>query len=171
MSGYIIPAIIGGVIIYGAFKKVNVFSVFIEGASEGMSVVLRMLPPLIILLTAIGMFRASGALEFFTGLIAPIMNAAGLPKEVAPLVILRPISGSGATAILSDIVTNHGADSFAGRVASVMTGSTETTFYTLALYFGATSAENTRYALGASLFADAVSFAVSALAVRIFLGA
>ncbi|MBQ2756642.1 MAG: spore maturation protein [Oscillospiraceae bacterium] len=171
MSGYIIPVIIGGVVIYGAVKKVNVFSVFIEGASEGMGVAVRMLPPLIILMTAIGMFRASGGLEFFTKLLAPVMEAVGLPKEVAPLVLLRPVSGSGATAILQDIVSNYGADSFAGRVASVMTGSTETTFYTLALYFGATSAENTRYALGASLFADAVSFAVSALAVRLFLGA
>jgi len=100
----------------------------------------------------------------------PLIVHVSSVKEVAPLVLLRPVSGSGATAVLSDIVATYGPDSFAGRVASVMTGSTETTFYTLALYFGATSVENTRYALGVSLFADIVSFVVSALAVRLFLG-
>jgi len=170
MSSYIIPVILLIVLLWALWKKIDVFPVFMEGAKEGLAVVKSMIPPLIILLTAIGMFRASGALEFFTGLLAPVMQRSGLQKEVAPLVLLRPVSGSGATAVLSDIVATYGPDSFAGRVASVMTGSTETTFYTLALYFGATSVENTRYALGVSLFADIVSFVVSALAVRLFLG-
>ena len=170
MSGYIIPILLLAVFVLGAVKRADVFSAFVEGAAEGLGVIVRMAPPLIILMTAIGMLRASGALELLTGLLAPIFEAAGLPKEVAPLALLRPVSGSGALAILGDIIDANGADSFAGRVAAVMTGSTETTFYTLALYFGSTHAGNTRYALGASLFADAVSFVMSALAVRLFLG-
>lgn len=170
MSAYIIPVLILAVFVYGAIKRVDVFSSFIEGAAEGLGVVARMIPPLVILMTAIGMLRASGALELLTGLLAPVLEAVGMPREVAPLALLRPVSGSGSMAILSDIISENGADSFAGRVAAVMTGSTETTFYTLALYFGSTHAGNTRYALGASLFADAVSFVMSALAVRLFLG-
>ena len=170
MSAYIIPVLILAVFVYGAIKRVDVFSAFIEGAAEGLGVVARMIPPLVILMTAIGMLRASGALELLTGLLAPVLESVGMPREVAPLALLRPVSGSGSMAILSDIISQNGADSFAGRVAAVMTGSTETTFYTLALYFGSTHAGNTRYALGASLFADAVSFVMSALAVRLFLG-
>ena len=96
MSAYIVPLILLGVLLFGAFRRVNVFSAFIEGAGEGMRVVLKMLPPLVILMTAIGMLRASGALELFTRLLAPLLNAAGLPAEVAPLALLRPVSGSGA---------------------------------------------------------------------------
>ena len=121
-------------------------------------------------MTAVGMFRASGAMEALSGLCAPVLELLGVPPETAPLMLVRPISGSGALAVAGDLIAANGPDSYVGRVAAVMLGSTETTFYTIAVYFGAAGIRKTRHTIPAALTADCVGFAASALAVRLFLG-
>lgn len=167
VSSYMIPAILCIILIYGAYKKVPVFTTFMQGAKEGLEVSIQILPALVALVTAVGMFRASGALDLLTWAISPVAKLLHLPVEVMPLTLLRPISGSGALVIFQDIITNYGPDSFIGRVASVMQGSTETTFYTIALYYGATSVTKTRHTLGSALTGDVIGFVMSALMVRV----
>lgn len=170
ISNYIIPVVMCAILIFGLVKKVNVFDTFLEGAKEGAFTAFQILPAIIAIITAIGMFRASGALDFLVQMLQPICNALGFPSELAPLAIIRPISGSGALAIYQDILTQYGPDSFIGRVASVLQGSTETTFYTIAVYYGAVKISKTRYTIPCALSADITGFLMSALAVRIFFG-
>ena len=167
LSNYIVPGILCAVLLYGLMKRVDVFGSFVEGARDGISVSLRILPALVALMTAVGMFKASGALDVLTHFLSPVASLLTLPKEVLPLAILRPISGSGAMAILQDLFSTHGPDSLVGRVASVMQGSTETTFYTIAVYYGATKVRDTRHTLPAALAGDVTGFVMSAVLVRL----
>ncbi|MDD3193247.1 MAG: spore maturation protein [Oscillospiraceae bacterium] len=169
ISNYILPIVIVFIVGYGFIKKVPVFDCFLAGAKEGLATSAQILPALVALITAVGMFKASGALDILTYALRPVARFLRLPQEVIPLAILRPISGSGALVIFQDILQQYGPDSFAGRVASVMQGSTETTFYTIAVYYGATKVQKTRHTLPSALTADLVGFFMSALAVRLLL--
>ncbi len=168
ISELIVPVILCAAGVCGLRRRVDVYAALTKGAEEGLSVLLRILPSLVALLTAVYMFRASGAMEFLARLLAPLLRRAGIPAECAPLLLIRPISGSGALAIGSELMASSGADSRAGRVAAVMLGSSETTFYTVAVYCGAAGVRKTRHAIPAALIADAVMFFTSALAVRLF---
>ena len=141
-----------------------------RGAEDGLTVLLHILPALVGLMTAVSMFRASGALDWFSGLCAPLLNLLGLPPETTPMMLIRPVSGSGALAVASDLIITHGPDSYIGRVAAVMLGSTETTFYTISVYFGAAGIKRTRYAIPAALAADLTGFAVAAWVTRWMFG-
>jgi len=169
-SNYMIPATLAGILAFGLYKKVDVFSVFLEGAKEGLKTAVNIAPALIALMTCVGMFKVSGALDIVVWVFSPLANLLNLPQEVLPLAILRPISGSGALVIYNDLLSTHGPDSFIGRVASVMEGSSDTTFYTIAVYFGAVKVSKTKYTLSASLAADLVGFVMSAHMVRLIFG-
>lgn len=160
LSKYIIPVVAAAVLVYGAIKKVDVFSAFCEGAKEGLMTCAEILPALVLLLVCIGMFRASGAVDALTALLSPLCRAVGFPAECMPLVLLRPFSGSGAIAIYNDIAQSSGADSLAERVAAILLGSSETTFYTIAVYFSAVGVTKTRYAVPAALTADVTAWIV-----------
>lgn len=154
---------------WGLLTGTDVFEAMLDGIRQGLTTLLRILPPLIALLTAVYMLRASGALEALTELLRPA-QLLGIPPETAPLMLLRPISGSGAMAAASELMQSFGPDSYVGRTAAVMLGSTETTFYVVAVYFGAAGVRRTRWAVPAALCADLAGFAASALAVRLFFG-
>ena len=170
LSSLVIPLLLAGVAVYGMGKRVDVYSALTHGAEEGLTVLLRIIPALVGLLTAVSMFRASGAMEWFSGLCAPLLDRLGIPAETAPLMLVRPVSGSGALAVASDLLSTYGPDSYVGRVAAVMLGSTETTFYTIAVYFGSAGIHKTRHTVPAALAADCMGFFASALAVRLFFG-
>lgn len=159
--------ILASLALYGALRGVDVFAAMTEGIAEGLRVLLRIFPAVAALLTAVYALRASGALDALTGLLAPAFRLLGIPVETAPLVLLRPISGSGALAVAGDIMARYGPDSLAGRTAAVMLGSTETTFYVIAVYFGAAGVKKTRWALPAALCADFTGFVLSSLAARL----
>ena len=170
LSSLVIPLLLAGVAVYGMGRKVDIYSALTTGAGEGLTILIRILPALVGLLTAVSMFRASGAMEWLTARCAPLLSALGIPGELAPLMLVRPLSGSGALAVGSELIAAHGPDSYIGRVAAVMLGSTETTFYTIAVYYGAAGIRRTRYTVPAALTADLFGFAASALAVRLFFG-
>ena len=167
-SDFLIPSLFAFLALFSLFRRQDGYEALCRGAKDGFQVTLRILPPLIGLLTGIYMLRASGALDVITSLLSPLFSFAGLPPEVAPLVLIRPISGSGALAVGSDLIRTYGPDSHIGRVTAVMMGSTETTFYTIAVYFGTAGVRRTRYTLPAALVADIAGFVFSALAVRVF---
>lgn len=170
LTNWVIPLLTVGVFIYAAFKRVDVFGTFCAGAAEGLKTCADILPALVLLLVCIGMFRASGAVEALTALLKPLCAAIRFPPEAVPLVILRPFSGSGAMAVYNEIAASVGADTFAERVAAVLIGSSETTFYTVAVYFSAVKVKNTRYAVPAALTADMTAWIVCGLAVFAFFG-
>lgn len=159
--------ILASLALYGALRGVDVFAAMTEGIAEGLRVLLRIFPAVAALLCAVYALRASGALDALTGLLAPVFRLLGIPVETAPLVLLRPISGSGALAVAGDIMARYGPDSLAGRTAAVMLGSTETTFYVIAVYFGAAGVKKTRWAIPAALCADFTGFVLSSLAARL----
>lgn len=163
-----VPLLLGAVGLYGLLTGTDVFSAMTAGAADGMKTVARIFPALTALLAAVSMLRASGALYALTALFSPILEVLGIPPETAILLLIRPISGSGALAAATDIIGQYGADSLIGRTAAVMMGSTETTFYVLAVYFGACGLRKSRWAVPAALCADAVGFLVAALTVRRF---
>lgn len=169
-SDYVIPVIFASVVIYALFRGTDVFASFTAGIKEGVQTVVDIFPSLFLLVTAVGMLRASGVTDFISGLIAPLTDLLGFPRECSPLLILRPFSGSGSIAIFEDILGSSGADSYAGRVASVILGSSETTFYTISVYFAATRIKRTGAALPAALCGDVAGWLLSALTVRLFLG-
>ena len=169
-SVYVVPGLLLAAAVAALYRKVDVYAALTAGAGQGLSVITRILPSLVALLSAVYMLRASGALEALTALLAPVMEALGIPPEVTSLLLIRPVSGSGALAAGSDIMAQYGPDSYIGRVAAVMLGSTETTFYTIAVYFGAAGIRRTRYTIPAALTADLAGFVFSALAVRLFMG-
>ena len=170
LSSLIIPLLLAFLAVYGLGKRVDVYSALTRGAGEGLAGRLRIVPALVGLLTAVSMFRASGAMDWLSALCAPVLEHLGIPPETAPLMLVRPVSGSGALAVGSDLMAAYGPDSYIGRVASVMLGSTETTFYTIAVYFGAAGIHKTRHTVPAALTADLTGFIASALAVRLFFG-
>jgi spore maturation protein B len=139
---------------WGLVKKVKVYEVFVEGAKEGFNVAIRIIPYLVAMLMAIGIFRASGAMELLTDLLAPVTMLIGMPPETLPMALMRPLSGSGSLGIMTELMSVHGPDSLIGILASTMYGSSETTFYVLAVYFGAVSIRNTRHAVPTGLIAD-----------------
>ncbi|WRS26595.1 nucleoside recognition domain-containing protein [Oscillospiraceae bacterium MB08-C2-2] len=165
-----IPIVIVVILGAGLWHKVDIFSVFLEGAKEGFHTAVKVLPAMVALMTCIGMFKASGALDILSYAITPIAKFLQLPTEVVPFALLRPISGSGGLVLFNDLLKTYGPDSYIGRVASVMEGSTETTFYTIAVYYGATKIARTRHTLPASLTADLVGFVASAFMVRLIFG-
>lgn len=168
MTALIIPAVMAAILLYGLFKKVDVFNVFIEGAKEGLKTSIGILPSLIALMTCVGMFKVSGGLDLLVYLLSPITDFLHIPREILPLALLRPISGSGALAIFEDTLRNFGPDSQIGRIASVLMGSTETTFYTIAVYFGALRIKRTRHTLLCSLSADITGFLMSSVLIYLF---
>lgn len=162
ISLYAVPVLFLLILGAGLIKDVKVYDAFTEGASEGISTVIKILPTLIGLLTAVGVFRASGALDFLIYLLTPIASLLGIPAEAMPLVLLRPVSGSASLALVSELIKSYGPDSYIGRVVSTMMGSTETTFYALAVYCGSVGIKNIRYTLVAALIADGAGVVASA---------
>ena len=162
-----VPLIIVFVMIYALIHGTDVFSGLTAGAKDGLKTIFGILPALITLLPCIYMLRASGALDALCELLRPFLLYIGIPAETIPLMLIRPLSGSGALAVGSDIIKNSGADSFVGRCAAVMLGSTETTFYVIAVYFGAAGIKKTRHAVPAALIADIVGFLAAAFFVRL----
>ena len=163
----LVPLIIAAVALYGMARRVDVYDALVQGAGEGLGVLLRIVPPLVGLLTAVYMLRASGALELAAEVLAPLLDRVGLPAQLLPLMLVRPISGSAALGVGAELIQTYGPDSQLGRTAAVMLGSTETTFYTIAVYFGAVGITRTRYAVPAALCADLTGFLAAAWAVRI----
>ncbi len=162
---YIIPLLLVGIPLYAlGVKKVKVYEVFVEGARDGFSIAVRIIPYLVAILVAVGMFRASGALDLLLGLLSPLLQFIGFPAENLPLALMRPLSGSGSLGLLTDLVNEHGADSLTAKIGATMFGSSETTFYVLAVYFGSVGITRSRHALFAGLTADAVG-ALSAVYV------
>lgn len=161
-----IPALFIFIVIYGAVKKVKIYEAFVEGAKEGFNVGVRIIPYLVAMLVAIGIFRAGGAMEILSSAIAPVTRLIGMPAEALPMAIIRPLSGSGALGVMSEIIKTHGADSQIGRLVSVMMGSSETTFYVLAVYFGAVSVSRTRQAVPAGIIADIIAVLLSVWVVN-----
>ncbi len=156
ISIWAIPFLLLIIPLLAIFKKIKVYEVFVEGAKEGFQVAVRIIPFLVAILVVIGMFRASGAMEFFIGLLTPVTNLIGMPAEILPAALMRPLSGSGTLGIITELLETHGPDSFIGNLASTIYGCTETTFYVIAVYFGAVGIKNTRFAIPAGLIADAV---------------
>ena len=156
--------------LYGLAKKQPVYEQFVAGAAEGVGMALQILPYLLAMLLSIAVFRASGAFAALADALAPLTEALGVPGEVLPLALMRPLSGSGALALTADVISQAGPDSFPGLLASVMQGSTDTTFYILAVYFGSVGVKRYRYALTVGLSADLMSFIASLLVCRLFFG-
>ncbi len=170
LSAYAVPVIFLLILGFGIYKEVKVYDVFIEGAREGLTTVFRIIPTLVGLMVAVGVFKASGALELLVRLLTPAAALLGIPAETMPLALMRPVSGSASLAMVTEIIRTYGPDSLIGRTASTMMGSTETIFYTLTVYFGSVGIKNIRYTLLAALIADLVSVTASAYACLIIFG-
>jgi spore maturation protein B len=164
ISLWAIPILLVGIPLVGIIRKVKVYDVFIEGAKEGFDVAVKIIPFLVGILVAIGMFRGSGAMDLLMTGLRPLVTSTGFPAELVPLAILRSLTGSGSLAFTTDLVKTYGPDSVIGRMAATMYGSSETTFYVLAVYFGAVGVRRTRHAVPAALIGDVVA-AVAAVAV------
>ena len=164
-----VPVIMAVIILSGLINKVKIFDAFTTGAKEGLKVSFNVFPSLLGLMTAVAMLKASGVLELISIPLKPLLNFIGMPKEVLPLALMRPVSGSGAISILTDILNTSGPDSFAGKCASVIMGSTETTFYTLAVYFGVVNITKTRHTLRCALTADLVGIISAVMFTQLLL--
>jgi spore maturation protein B len=170
LSVLAIPLLVVVILLFGVVKKVKLYEAFIEGAKEGFQVGVRIIPYLVAMLIAIGIFRTSGAMEILSALVFPLTNLIGMPAETLPMALIRPLSGSGALGVMSEIMNAHGPDSLIGRMVAVMMGSGETTFYVLAVYFGSVGISRTRQAVPAGLIADGVSILLSIWIVRFIFG-
>jgi spore maturation protein B len=168
MTDYLVPLLLLAISLTALRRKENGYEIMLQGAAEGLKLIVTLLPTLILLLTAVHMLRASGAVDVLSQLAAPLFRFFGIPPETAMLVLIRPISGSAALAVGAELMAQYGVDSLVGRTAAVMLGSTETTFYTISVYFGAAGIHKTRYALPAALFADFVGFLMASWTVRWF---
>lgn len=168
MTDYLIPLLMVLVSCLALYKKQDVYSLLTMGAADGLKAAFRIAPALIVLLTAVHMLRASGAMDMLSTFLAPIFARIGIPPEVAPLLLIRPVSGSAALAVGAELITAYGADSTIGRCAAVILGSTETTFYAISVYFGAVGIKKARYTVPAALLADLTGFLVACLSVRLF---
>ncbi len=171
ISPWILPALMAGFLLFGALRRVRVYEVFVDGAKEGFQVALRIIPYLVAILVAVGMLRASGALDLLVNALSPVTSRFGLPAEALPMALMRPLSGSGAYGILASIINDPviGPDSYTGVLVSTLQGSTETTFYVMAVYFGAVQVKRIRHAMAAALTADAAGILFAVLACKIFL--
>ena len=168
MTDYLVPMILFLCAALALRRRENAYELMLGGAAEGLQLIVSILPALILLLTAVSMLRASGAAELLSRLFRPVFSFFGIPPETALLVLIRPISGSAALAVGADLMATYGVDSQIGRTAAVMLGSTETTFYTVSVYFGAAGIRKTRYTIPAALFADLVGFLMASWTVRWF---
>lgn len=168
MIDYIVPGILLLTALLALRRKESTYDLLLEGAAEGLKLLVSILPALILLLTAVHMLRASGAMELLSKFASPVFSFFGIPPETAMLVLIRPISGSAALAVGADLMAQYGVDSTVGRTVAVMLGSTETTFYTISVYFGAAGIKKTRYTVPAALFADFVGFFMASWTVRLF---
>ena len=171
LSFFIIPLILVGFPLYGLYKRVPVYESFVEGAKEGFQVAVRIIPYLVAIRFAIAMFRASGGMDFLSKVLHPVLAWVGIPSELLPMVIMRPLTGSGSAALVVDMVNKFGEDSIFVKMAAVMFGSTETTFYVIAVYFGAINIRKTRHAIHAGLTADIAAMLVAAWVVRLLFAA
>ena len=167
ISSLIIPIMVLSVVIYGIYNKVNIYDVFIEGAKESFEMIFTIFPYLLGMMLAINLFLHSNILSNLSNLISPLLDLIGLPFDIVPMAIMRPISGNSSLAILNNIFLNYGPDSFIGRLASTIQGSTDTTFYVLTLYFGSVGIKKIRYSLLAGLFADLIGIIASIIIVKL----
>ena len=167
MTDYLVPLILFVSMALALRKKENAYDIMLSGAAEGLRLIVSILPALILLLSAVHMLQASGAAEEISRLLSPVFARFGIPPETALLVLVRPLSGSAALAVGADLMARYGVDSAVGRTAAVMLGSTETTFYTISVYFGAAGIQKTRYTIPAALFADFVGFFMASWTVRL----
>lgn len=170
MTDYLTPALLSGIALWGLWKGQNSYRIFLDGCSKGLHLLLSICPALIGLMTALELMQASGTMEILEQWLAPLLSNLGIPSECMPLILIRPFSGSGALAVGIQLMTKYGADSQIGRTAAVMLGSTETTFYTISVYFSAAGVSKTRYTIPAALFADFVGFTMAAWSVRWLFG-
>ena len=168
MGDYIVPAILLLAAVLALRRKENNYQILLDGAADGLRLIISIVPALVLLLTAVTMLKASGAMQIISATLAPLFRFFGIPPETALLVLVRPISGSAALAVGADLMAEYGVDSAIGRTVAVMLGSTETTFYTISVYFGAAGIEKTRYTLPAALIADFTGFFMASLTVRLF---
>jgi spore maturation protein B len=169
MLDYLIPSLLAGVSLMALRRKENAYDILLSGTAEGLKLLTSIVPALILLLTAVSMLRASGAVEAISAFLSPAFSFFGIPPETAMLVLVRPISGSAALAIGAELMREYGTESLVGRTAAVMLGSTETTFYVISVYFGAAGVRKTRYAIPAALIADLTGFFMAALTTRLFM--
>ena len=168
MIDYIVPSVLLLSCAAALRRRENAYDALLTGAAQGLKLLVSILPALVLLLTAVSMLRASGAIGLLSGFFAPVMEFLGIPPETVMLVLIRPISGSAALAVGAELMATHGPDSLVGRTAAVMLGSTETTFYTISVYFGTAGIKKTRYTLPAALFADFVGFFMASVTARLF---
>ena len=168
VSIYAVPSMIFMIISYGLYKKVNIYSAFIEGAKEGVNTVVNIITPMVAIFMAVNMFKVSGALSFIVKFLSPVTNFLKIPTEIIPFSLMRPVSGSGSLAMATDLYKTYGTDSFIGRCVSVIMGSSETTFYAITVYFGAIGIKNTRYTLKCALLSDAFALFLSIFVCRCF---
>ena len=166
MTDYLVPLLLFFTCAIALHKKEDAYGLMLEGAQEGLRLVINLIPTLVLLLTAVTMLRASGGIQVLSNWCAPVFHFFGIPPECAMLVLIRPISGSAALAVGAELMGNYGVDSLIGRTAAVMLGSTETTFYTISVYFGAAGIKRTRYTVLAALIADFAGFFMASAAVR-----
>ncbi len=168
ISALLVPLVLAAAAFWGMARRVDVYDALTAGAADGLKVVLKIFPALLVMMVCIYLLRASGALDAAEGLLAPVLEKAGIPAETMPILLLRPVSGSGALGVGAELIRRFGPDSAVGRTAAVMLGSTETTFYTIAVYFGGLGIRRTRYAVPAAICADLAGFLAAAWAVRWF---
>ncbi len=170
LSVFVLPTIIIGFPLYALFKRVPVYEEFVVGAKEGFGVAVNIIPYLVAILFAIAMFRASGALDFLIEGVRPALTAIGIPPEVLPMAIVRPLTGSGSAGIMLDLINRYGEDSLIVKIAATMYGSSETTFYVIAVYFGAVNVRKTRHAVPAGLIADFTGVVMAVYVVKWLFG-
>lgn len=170
LSYFVIPAMLVGFPVYGLYRGVPVYEEFVEGAKEGFDVAVMIIPYLVAILFAIAMFRASGAMELTMQALEPALSLVGIPPEVLPMAIVRPLTGSGSAGIVADMIRQYGEDALVVQMAATMFGSTETTFYVIAVYYGAVNIKKTRHAVPAGLLADLAGFLASVYVVRWLFG-
>lgn len=166
---YIFPVILLSVMAMALFKRVPVFECFLRGAKSGLTVLLEITPVIVGFVAMIEVMKASGLFDVFSSLIAPAADFLGFPKEIVPMALLRPVSGGGSTALLSDLLSQHGPDSLIGRITSVMSGSTETTFYAIAVYYGSVGVSKTRHTLLCALLADFTAACLAVVTVKLLM--
>lgn len=170
IGDYIIPILILVIVAFGFIRKVPIFDTFVKGAKDGLVATYSISASLIGLVTAVAMLKSSGALDMIITFLSPLANLIKIPEQLIPLILLKPVSGSGSTALLTQILSDNGVNSFCGRAAAVIAGSTETTFYAIAVYYGSVGIKNIRHTLAAAILADIASMVTAIITVRLFFG-